>query len=205
MIKHKYAFATYIDHQVGRMLDYLKESGLEDSTIVIFTADHGDNLGAHGGLLDKGFVHYEEVHRIPMLVNIPGEGPKCYEDLSSLLDVYPTILDAAEIDIPEDTHGRSFMNEELPPREYVVSEFHGLNSVPLAMRTVRSGNMKYGWTCCLEELYDLESDPHELINLADDPDMYEVLNTFRYQLLECMKESKDPIFKQYERTLRNLD
>jgi arylsulfatase A-like enzyme len=200
LIKHKYAFMTYIDHQVGRMLDYLDSSGLADNTIVIFTADHGDNLGTHGGLLDKGFVHFEDTHRIPLIMREPDKKGSRPEDLASLLDVYPTILEKAGIEAPEHIHGRSMLSKEAP-RDYVVTEFHGLGGATLSMRTIRSGNLKYGWTCCYEELYDLETDPYEMKNLAENPDYAESLKEMKLKLLNWMNKSSDQLNRYYERMI----
>jgi arylsulfatase A-like enzyme len=200
LIKHKYAFMTYIDHQVGRIMDFLEQSGLAENTLVIFTADHGDNLGGHGGLLDKGFVHFDDTHRIPLLLRCPGVIPREDADLYSLLDVYPTVLDAAGIACPEQAQGRSLLASGIPPREYVVTEFHGLNSLTLTMRTIRTKTMKYGWTCCgSDELYDLTDDPHEMRNLIAEEGYRPQLAALKSQLRDWMHEMEDQVLNQYER------
>ncbi|OGV36304.1 MAG: hypothetical protein A2020_07845 [Lentisphaerae bacterium GWF2_45_14] len=204
LIKHKYAFMTYIDYQIGRMLEYLDKSGLAENTVVIFTTDHGDNLGGHGGLIDKGFVHFEDTHRIPLIVRDATRRSIRHEELVSLLDVYPTILTAAGIALPGHIHGRPLTSANTPRREYVVTEFHGLNNVMLSMRTVRCGNMKYGWTCGTDELYDLSFDPAEMNNLAGKTEYKQVLNELKLKLMDWMREYSDPVLGQYERTVREL-
>ncbi len=201
LIKHKYAFMTYIDHQIGRMLDYLDKSGLRENTTIIFTSDHGDNLGGHGGLASKGFGHFEDTHHIPLLINQPETAPEIRKDLTSLADIYPTILDIAGINSDAKTHGHSLLDKSVPPREYVVTEFHGLNSVVLTMRTIRSGNLKYGWTCVgSDELYDLEKDPNETVNLIDDPAYSRELVNLKLMLRDWMKETADKAIYYYEST-----
>ncbi|OGV67330.1 MAG: hypothetical protein A3K19_01940 [Lentisphaerae bacterium RIFOXYB12_FULL_65_16] len=200
MIKHKYAFMTLIDEQIGRILDHLRVAGLLDNTVVIFTADHGDHLGCHGGLIDKGFSHYEETHRIPLFLRTPGSSPVRVADYASLADVYPTVLDLARTDGPDNVHGRALTSPNRPPRNYVVTEFHGLNNITLTMRTIRQGAIKYGYTAgSRHELYDLASDPHEIRNLIDDPARRPELLRLRRLLLEWMQETGDPLAGQFGR------
>ncbi len=194
---------TYIDDQIGRLLDYLDRSGLRENTLVIFTSDHGDNLGEHGGLLDKGFVHFESTHRIPLLMRGPGVPAERRDELVSLVDIYPTVLDAAGVACPEGRHGRSLLDRSAPPRDSIVVEFHGLNEVTLSMRTIRSGMRKYGWTACGgDEFYDLSSDPFETNNRSHDPAVQGDVRAFRQKLLEWMRETDDPLARQYERLMR---
>jgi arylsulfatase A-like enzyme len=181
-IRHYYAFATLIDQQIGRILDHMDETGLADNTIVLFTADHGETLGSHGGLTDKGWHHFEEIQRIPMIVRMPGQyrhssmqPGDVLDEWVSLVDIYPTILDMACAN-PQDTqlHGHSLIRllqgEQMPWRDTIFVEFNGVNSLAASMVTVRQGNWKYGWNCSnRDELYNLESDPYEMENRIDDP------------------------------------
>jgi arylsulfatase A-like enzyme len=109
-IRYYYAFTTLIDSQIGRVLEYMKQTGLLDETIVVFSADHGETLGSHCGLTDKGWHHFEETHRIPLLVRFPdgfGRG-KVLTEFASLADLYPTFLDWAGAPCePSAVHGRS--------------------------------------------------------------------------------------------------
>ncbi|HBE04715.1 MAG: hypothetical protein A2096_17740 [Spirochaetes bacterium GWF1_41_5] len=201
-IRHKYAFMTYIDSQVGRLLDYLDETGLRENTLVLFTTDHGDNLGGHGGLLDKGFGHFENTHHIPMLMRHPDLPPSERNDLVSLVDIYPTILEACSINCPKGRHGRSLLDQKVPARESVVVEFHGLHSVTLSMRTIRCGMQKYGWTACGgDEFYDLSDDPYEIHNRINDPKALDQIRTLQNKLLACMKDTGDQAASLYSRWL----
>ena len=96
-VRYYYARSAMIDSQIGVLYAALEAWGQLDNTVIIFTADHGETLGSHGGLLDKGWHHFEETHRIPMIVRMPdGAGAgKRRDELVSLADVYSTVLDPA--------------------------------------------------------------------------------------------------------------
>ena len=212
-IRHYYGFATLIDHQIGRILDHLDATGLRDNTIILFTADHGETLGTHGGLTDKGFHHFEEIQRIPMIVWMPealyrdGCQPgDVLTEWASLVDIYPTILDLAGAPVDESTiHGRSLApllrKEEVAWRDKAVVEFWGVNSMITGMVSIRQGRYKYGWNSSSEDdLYDLEADPDEMINLIDDPAYAGVLTEMRGLLEEWMVETDLPALGYYRRS-----
>ena len=202
-IKHYYAYMTLIDAQIGRLIDHLKYKNILDNTIIIFTSDHGDNLGSHGGLLDKGFNHYEEVQRIPLLIRLPEDIKKerTRDELVSLCDIYPTILEAAGItDIK--VHGESlfklFNDEAVKWRDSAVVEFHGMSNTVLSLRTIRYKNIKYGLNFfCKDELYDLDKDPGETINQIDNADYKDILYEMRLKLLKWMDETEDPVKRMF--------
>jgi arylsulfatase A-like enzyme len=201
-VRHYYAFTTLIDRQIGRIMDHLRDAGLLDNTWVVFTADHGETIGSHGGLTDKGWHHFEEIQRIPMIVRPPdswkGTRGTIREEWASLLDVYPTILDAAAAPPDADqTHGMSLLpavnGEKREWRDTVFVEFNGVNSLATSMVTVRRGDLKYGWNCSSrDELYDLEDDPWEMKNVAEDPAYATRLHDMRVILADWMKETGYP-------------
>src|SRR5690606_5989198 len=96
-----YGMISFIDHEVGRLLDKLDEMGLTESTLVVFTTDHGHFLGQHG-LVAKGPFHYEDMLKLPMIVRLPGVVPagEVSAALQSLVDFAPTFLDAAGVAVP---------------------------------------------------------------------------------------------------------
>ena len=96
-VRYYYARSAMIDSQIGVLYAALEASGQLDNTVIIFTADHGETLGSHGGLLDKGWHHFEETHQIPMIVRMPdcASAGKRRDELVSLADVYSTVLDLA--------------------------------------------------------------------------------------------------------------
>lgn len=204
-IRYYYAFATLIDKQIGRMMEHLEKSGLKERTMVVFTADHGQTLGSHGGLTDKGWHHFEETHRIPFIVRMPGgaHAGKTVEHLISLTDLYPTALDYAGAETPPDVHGRSLRpliegGSETPWRDHVATEFNGLANSLISQRALRSGNWKYGFNNTGDdELYDLSADPWEMNNLAGDPKWSDQLRAMIALMLRWMEDTDDPLRRRF--------
>lgn len=181
-IRYYYGFTTLIDQQIGRILAHLDATGQRENTVIIMSADHGQTLGSHGGLTDKGWHHFEEIQRIPFIVWLPERmrhnGLKAGQVMAqwvSLADVYPTVLDLAGANWDQaSVHGRSLaplLRGEMPAwRDASFTEFYGVNSLATSMVSIRHGDLKYGWNCSnLDEMYDLANDPYETRNLAQDP------------------------------------
>lgn len=196
-IRYYYAITSLIDDQIGRMRTHLEQTGQWDNTIVIFCADHGETIGSHGGLTDKGWHHFDETHRIPLIVRLPdGNGAGMVrEELVSLADLAPTITDLAG------GSTRGFQGESMVPllrgdaggwRDFVVTEFAGVNHDMGTMRTIRIGDIKYGWNLAHEdELYDLKRDPHETLNLIRHPDYQQALADCRTRLRDWIQKTDD--------------
>jgi len=170
-----YGYCSLVDDQMARLLQVLEETGQADSTIVIYTADHGEMIGAHGLML-KGVFPFEEGYRIPLIIRWPQEGlvGETCDRLVSLLDLAPTILEVTGCDELPNCQGRSLVpllrGEE--PEDWpddVFAEFHGQRFF-WTQRIVWTQRYKYVFNGFdYDELYDLERDPHELTNLAGDP------------------------------------
>ena len=209
-IRYYYAFTTLIDSQIGRIVHHLEQTGLIEDTVILFTADHGQTLGSHGGLIDKGWHHFEETHRIPLIVRFPDGtyGGKAISELVSLADLYPTILDLANGTWEsESIHGESLMplisGERTKGRELVVTEFGGVNDLAMTQRTLIYGHLKYGYNCCCEdELYDLSRDPHETRNVIHHPDYREAAQDLRERMADWMERTKDPAHRMFCNALR---
>lgn len=212
-VRYYYAFASLIDDQIGRILQHLDETGQRDNTLIVFAADHGETLGSHGGLTDKGWHHFEEIQRIPMIVWMPeayyrgGRQPgDVIEEWVSLVDLYPTFLELAGGEVDAATiHGRSLrpllQGRPVTWRDEIVVEFFGVNSLITTMASVRRGNYKYGWNCSsYDDLYDLETDPWEMHNLIDDPAHAETVAEMRGLLEAFMEETGHPSLGYYRRT-----
>jgi len=165
-----YGMVSFVDDLVGKVLATLHECALAPDTTVLFTSDHGDNLGARG-LWGKS-TFYEEAAGIPMLLAGPGvPAGRVARTPVSLLDVYPTALDCAGIAAGPEDAGRPGISlreraAEDDPDRVVVSEYHGAGATTGAFM-LRTGRWKYihlvGHGA---ELYDLENDPEELYDLA---------------------------------------
>ena len=204
-VRYYYARVSMIDSQIGRLYNHLKETGTLDNTVIMFTADHGETLGSHGGLLDKGWHHFEETHHVPMIIRFPdgSQAGTRLPELASLADIYPTVLDLAggEYD-SEAIHGTSLLplirGEAVNWRDTVVTEFLGLGNIATSMKMIREGNLKYG--CNLtsqDELYDLKADPHEMNNVIDDPAYREDVSRLKNRLKEWMIETQDPALRMF--------
>lgn len=182
-----YGLCTWMDHNVGQILSALQEAGLADNTHVVYTSDHGDNLGARG-VWGKSTL-YEESVKVPMLLAGPSVAPSVCDTPVDLLDLFPTILQGAGIDpAPEMTGrpGRSLFEvaTSAPDLERpILSEYHaaGSNSGGFMLR---KGRWKYHhYVGFRPELFDLQADPEELHDLAGDPAYAEVLERMHRELL----------------------
>jgi arylsulfatase A-like enzyme len=212
-LRYYYAFTSLIDSQIGRMIAYLDRTGLRENTIIIFTADHGETLGSHGGLTDKCWHHFEEIQRVPFVVWMPekyyGEGltpGDVLQEWVSLADVYPTILELAGAERESaERHGRSIVpllkSQPVVWRDSIFVEFGGVNSLATSMVSVRKGGFKYGWNCSnRDELYDLDADRYETVNLIDDPRYADTVIKMRKLIEEWMIETQYPAIFMYQQS-----
>ena len=191
---------TQIDAQIGRILEAIDRLGLAQDTVVIFTTDHGDSIGQHGGLFDKGPFMYEEVYHVPLIVRWPGHvtPDSRDENFVSLLDLMPTMLDLAGVPAPANVDGRSILpllvgqdSESWP--DYLVAEWHGHRFL-YSQRMIRWRHYKYVFNPGdVDELYDLDVDPHELHNRIDDQEYQDLREHLQARLLQHLTDSRDPI------------
>ena len=186
-----------VDRQIGIVLDALKESGLEENTIVIFTSDHGEMNGAHSMVAKNKF--YEESSRVPFLIAGPGIKQGLVDRqhfISSSTDLIPTFCDYGGVPVPEGLHGRSIrqiaegkFTEDW--RTYVVSENIG-------GRMLRTDGFKYMYyRGGIEALYDMEKDPGEMQNLAIYPEYRKQMDGYKSQLKQWIEEAGDPVASDY--------
>ena len=187
------------DRFLGSVLDSLRENGLWESTVIVLTSDHGD-MDTHHRLLLKGPFMYEQLMRVPTLVRVPpGLGGKA-RDLDHYawlnVDLPPTLLELAEAE-PVAGDGRSvaplLRGDELEPRPWVVGQFHGKGRWVHPIRMLRTERHKYNLAIDgAEELYDLEGDPLELVNLAAAPEHAGTKARLAAELAAWMKANDDP-------------
>jgi choline-sulfatase len=181
-----YGLVSWLDHNVGRILDALDRAGLSDTTRVVYASDHGDNLGARG-LWGKSNLYRESVD-IPMIAAGPGFAPGECETPVSLIDVSVTILDSLGLDhnkVLPDATGRSLLaiaNEPPDSERIVFSEYHAVGSNSAAYM-VRDGRWKYHhYVRHQPELFDLANDPEETTNLAARAEYREVVVRMQREL-----------------------
>ena len=182
-----------VDDGVGEVMDYLEENGMLDNTIVVYTSDQGFYLGEHGWF-DKRFM-YEESFRTPMLVRYPKEikaGTKI-DELVQNLDLAPTFLDYAGIEIPGEMQGESFRKlvsgETDEWRDAVYYTYYEYPSVHMVKRHYGVADKRYKlihyyYDIDQWELYDLEKDPAEMKNLYNDPEYASVREGMHKKLSE---------------------
>ncbi|MCH5374250.1 MAG: sulfatase-like hydrolase/transferase [Planctomycetes bacterium] len=200
---HRWAYARLterVDGQIGKVLAALRESGLEDDTVVVFTSDHGDMDSAHR--LEHKSVCYDEASRVPLIVSRKGVTKPGLVDaehlVSTTLDLIPTLCDFAGIAVPEELAGRSL--RPLAEGQSPASWRRGLVTECRMSRMVRSPRYKYVVYSNgerREQLIDMETDPGEMQNLATDPAYASVLAEHRNYLVhwyEAHGEKLDPSF-----------
>lgn len=171
-----YGMMTMLDTYIGKILDQLDACGLTESTLVVFTTDHGDFLGQHG-LRYKAIHHYEDLLRVPLIASLPGVLPEntVNSDLQCTVDLAPTFLSFSGIPVPRRMTGLNqqalWSGQGGTPRRHVIVENHH-NPTTMNLKTLVTsrykitvyGNASYG------ELFDLQEDPGELVNLWDQPE-----------------------------------
>lgn len=188
-----------IDRSVGKILDYLKENGLDKNTVVIYTSDQGFYLGEHG-LYDKRFM-YEEALRTPLLISWKGHikaGTECSEMVQNI-DYAPTMLDLAGLPAPSEMDGTSLLPlmEGKKPEKWRDSIFYRYYDCPAVGNVrkhygIRTGRYKlihwedsasdYSPEIDCWEMYDLEKDPEEIHNVYDKPEYEEIRDNLKTRL-----------------------
>ncbi len=180
---------NHIDDQIGRIINELPSN-----TLVLFTSDHGEMLGDHQWFRKRS--GYEPSARIPFVLKPPPgmnmDTGRSVDKLVTLEDVMPTLLETAGVDPPGDIDGCSLLpmlKGDSAWRDYVHGECSAVPTTGSGQQYITDERWKYIWYpgTAVEQLFDLESDPAELVNLADDPEYDVVLSRFRRTLIEELK------------------
>ena len=190
-----------VDDNVGRVLDYLDESGLAENTVVFYTSDQGFYLGDHGWF-DKRFM-YEESLRMPLLVRYPGKvkAGSVSDDIVLNLDFGATFLDFAGVPVPADMQGESIrkvLQGKTPGNwrksmYYHYYEYPAVHSVKrhYGVRTKRYKLIHFYNDIDEWELYDLKEDPKEMKNVFDDPAYANIVKELKVELQALREKYKD--------------
>jgi choline-sulfatase len=183
-----YGLITYLDEKIGQLLNVLDETGQRDNTVIVHVSDHGEMNGEHGMWRKSNF--YEASARIPAQIVWPGHitpGTRIPQ-VMSLVDVVATIVDIAGAEPVTPLDGDSLLpllrGDSSGWKDAAFAEYlaHGVDR-PMAM--LRQGRYKLNYSLNdPPELYDLEADPGEFHNLADDPQYREILDALQAALLE---------------------
>ncbi|MBD3288037.1 DUF4976 domain-containing protein, partial [candidate division KSB1 bacterium] len=190
-----------VDENVGRLLDYLDQSGLAENTVVFYTSDQGFYLGEHGWF-DKRFM-YEESFSTPLLVRWKGvvQPGSASTALVQNVDFAQTFLEIAEADIPEDMQGRSLVPilKDKTPEDwrdavyYHYFEYPAVHQVKrhYGIRTDRYKLIHFYFDVDEWELYDLKNDPHEMQNIYDQPEYQETVRDLKIKLKQLREKYGD--------------
>ncbi|MFC5464561.1 sulfatase [Lederbergia graminis] len=193
-----YGMISLIDYHVGRILDRLEKNGLAEDTLVIFTSDHGDYAGNHGFWL-KGPIHYEDILRVPFLARWKGTIPagKRTQSLISLVDLAPTFLEVAGIKGSPSMQGVSQLETMKNPnqaiRDWCLVENRAEPNFYVKTLVMDRYKLNYYLNRNEGELYDLEKDPYEFVNLYSDPDYAELKMKMFMKLVDIYGDLEKPI------------
>ena len=200
-MKHYLAFCTYEDYLFGLVIDALKESGQYDSTSIIYTSDHGDYMGSHG-LWCKGLPCFREAYHIPGVVRIPGlTRGESIEEFVSITDFAPTIMAMAGVEYKVGPQAKNLIplikGEAKEWRKYHFTQTNG-NELYGIQRSVTSKDYKFVYNGFdYDELYDLKSDPNEMINQAGNPEYKGVIYEMNRAMWEFARGTEDTIVNPY--------
>jgi len=195
-----YGQVTFVDEQIGHILEELDVRGWLEDTLIFYGADHGDMLGDH--YLWRKVQPYQPSAHIPMLMRWPkglisAKRGQVLSQTTELRDLLPTFLDAASVPAPENLDGRSLLSlvggKAGDWRPYIDLEHDVCYSPLVHWNALTDGHMKYifhaydGW----EQLFDLDHDPHELQDLASDSAHLNQLKLWRGRMVDHLSERGD--------------
>jgi len=200
-----YRLVEKVDAEIGKILNSLDDLDMRKNTLIIFTSDHGDGNASHGW--NQKTSLFQESTNVPFIVSFKGEIKKNKQNTSLIsngLDLYPTILDYAQLEMPTHLTGESLKpvfegKEKKTNRDYVVVEtkFAGNYAFGTMGRSVVGKRFKYNvynWGKNREQLFDLENDPFEMNNLIQDKAYLKTIDLFRDRLHKWCMETDDKQF-----------
>ena len=196
-----WGFVSMIDDFVGSLLNVLESESLTEDTIVLFTSDHGENLGAHG--LWQKMVPFEESIRVPLAICGPGLGRRRSQSPASLIDIAPTLAKLCGLDLRSDWEGRDLLaedpNDQQPPAQFAMHKPLGDWMNVTDWRMIKANGLKYVWHKGMEEeLFDLNSDPAELTNLANSAGYRTRKSALSKKLGAFLKRTNDPLLEDWQ-------
>lgn len=193
-----YGSINHIDDQIGRILESLPEN-----TIILFTSDHGEMLGDHQWTRKRNA--FEPSTRVSFLLKLPQEMDirqgSSRDEVMELMDVMPTLLDAAGIDIPDSVEGKSILpllkDSRVKWRDYVHGECADILTLNSGMQYLTDGNSKYIWYPGRgeEQFFDLKDDPHEMYDLSGDAGKQKEIEHWRAALVKEIKNRPEGFVK----------
>ncbi len=200
-----WGMCTMLDDFVGMVLEALAETGQADNTVVVYTSDHGDMAGGHGMFL-KGIMPFEETYRVPLIVRWPrgiAQPGRTVDAFVTWNDLAPTFCELAGARPMAQAHGRSIapmLTEAAVPDDWPQEVFMQFTSTEYyyTQRILFDGRYKYVFNGFdFDELYDLEEDPAELVNLARDPQYEGEIERLCEIMWRWCKVAEDDIYTPY--------
>lgn len=195
-------YITFLDDQISRVLDALAENGLYDDTIIVFSSDHGDMLCEQGMIYKHTFNGYDTLMKVPLMVQWPAAIPagKVHSGLSSHVDLVPTLLDLAGVEPTAEMDGQSMAGvltagSDRMGRQEIFIDVHNEGIV------TRRGKWKFVLNAALsggkmvrrkDELYDLDSDPDEMANLAYETMHAERVKAMKKRIFQWLQDVEYP-------------
>jgi arylsulfatase A-like enzyme len=205
IVARYWGYVTMLDDLVGRILAELDELGLAENTLVVFSTDHGDNMGAHR-LIEKGPFAHEQCYRLPMIAAHPqcgAPGLVC-DEFVYLQDLFPTFLELAGCSTPVVPDTRSILElmrgSDAPiGRDSIYTQFFE-QLFPFEQRMIRTRTHKcvYNRTS-IGELYDMVNDPHEMTNLFGQQEVHAVQEALMERMRAHMVRLGDPLLRDFDR------
>jgi len=202
-----WGFVSMIDEMVGRVMQVIEEDGLMEDTIIIFTSDHGENLGAHG--LWQKMVPYQESVCVPLIIRVPGEpGGLRVAMPASLVDVAPTLAALCGLPVADwpgnDLWRQDWSNRDRPALFAMHQPIGDWMNVT-DWRMIKADRFKYVWYRGQEEeLFDLRVDACEIKNLALDAGYSYRLNKMRRELGEFLTKIADPLLAVWKKDIAQV-
>ena len=187
-----YASVAFMDRQVGKVMAALKQAGLEDSTIVIFTSDHGYHLGEHDFWAKVSLR--DESARVPLIISVPGKQPAVCNSFVELLDLYPTVASLCDLSVPQRLQGKDISRMLDDPK---LSVRDAAFCVAPARRGFLLRERDWAYIQYKEdasagiELFNTQKDPQQYTNLAHDPAHAEVVKRFQAKLAEKLRDLRN--------------
>ena len=197
---------TSIDRNVGRVIQYLKDNGLLDNTMIVYTSDQGFYMGEHG-FFDKRFM-YEESFRTPLLVYLPGAKHADISEMVQNIDYAPTFLQLAGVKVPSDIQGVSLLPllQRKNPKTWRHSLYYHYYEYPAEHSVCRHYGVRTGRYSLMHfyndidewELFDLKTDPEQMHNIYGRPGTEKLTLKLKKELLRLQEQYDDPIRFKYK-------
>lgn len=187
-----YAAVSFMDAQVGKVLNALEKSGQADNTIVIFTSDHGYHLGEHDFWAKVSLR--DESAMVPLIIRIPGKQPAVCHSLVELIDLYPTLARFCGLEVPARLQGKDLSRLFDEPTQSVRETAFCVapSSQGFLLRNDQWAYLQYGEDASQGiELFDMKSDPQQVTNLANKPEFATTVDAFKKKLAEKLRELRE--------------